>query len=87
MNILVIGSGGREHAIIWKLRQSPQVNKIFCAPGNAGIEQLALCIPLKQTDIKGLMKFAKEENIDLTVVGSEQPLVEGIVDAFEEHKE
>ena len=86
MNILVIGSGGREHAIIWKLRQSPQVNKIFCAPGNAGIEQLALCIPLKQTDIKGLMKFAKEENIDLTVVGSEQPLVEGIVDAFEERR-
>lgn len=86
MNILVIGSGGREHAIIWKLRQSPQVNKIFCAPGNAGIEQLALCIPLKQTDIKGLMKFAKEEKIDLTVVGSEQPLVEGIVDAFEEHR-
>jgi phosphoribosylamine--glycine ligase len=86
VNILVIGSGGREHAIIWKLRQSPQVNKIFCAPGNAGIEQLALCIPLKQTDIKGLMKFAKEENIDLTVVGSEQPLVEGIVDAFEERR-
>jgi phosphoribosylamine--glycine ligase len=86
VNILVIGSGGREHAIIWKLRQSPQVNKIFCAPGNAGIEQLALCIPLKQTDIKGLMKFAKEEKIDLTVVGSEQPLVEGIVDAFEEHR-
>jgi phosphoribosylamine--glycine ligase len=86
VNILVIGSGGREHAIIWKLRQSPQVNKIFCAPGNAGIEQLALCIPLKQTDIKGLMKFAKEENIDLTVVGSEQPLVEGIVYAFEERR-
>jgi phosphoribosylamine--glycine ligase len=86
VNILVIGSGGREHAIVWKLRQSPQVKKIFCAPGNAGIEQLALCVPLKQTDIKGLMKFAKEEKIDLTVVGSEQPLVEGIVDAFEERR-
>ena len=84
MNILVIGSGGREHAIVWKLRQSPQVKKIFCAPGNAGIEQLAVCVPLKPTDFKGLMKFADEEKIDLTVVGSEQPLVEGIVDAFEE---
>jgi phosphoribosylamine---glycine ligase len=84
VNILVIGSGGREHALVWKLRQSPQVKTVFCAPGNAGIEQLAKCIPLKSTDIKGLLKFAKEEKIDLTVVGSEQPLVEGIVDAFEE---
>ena len=84
MNILVIGSGGREHALIWKLRQSPQVKTIFCVPGNAGIEQLATCVPLKSTDIKSLMKFVKEEKIDLTVVGSEQPLVEGIVDAFEE---
>ena len=84
MNILVIGSGGREHALVWKLRQSPQVKTVFCAPGNAGIEHLAKCITLKPTDIKGLLKFAKEEKIDLTVVGSEQPLVEGIVDAFEE---
>jgi phosphoribosylamine--glycine ligase len=84
MNILVIGSGGREHALVWKLRQSPLVKSVFCAPGNAGIEQLAACVPLKATDIKGLLKFAKEEHIDLTVVGSEQPLVEGIVDAFEE---
>ena len=84
MNILVIGSGGREHALIWKLRQSPQVQKVFCAPGNAGIANLAACISVKPSDIKGLMKFAKEEKIDLTVVGSEQPLVDGIVDAFEE---
>jgi phosphoribosylamine--glycine ligase len=84
VNILVIGSGGREHALVWKLRQSPQVKTVFCAPGNAGIEHLAKCITLKPTDIKGLLKFAKEEKIDLTVVGSEQPLVEGIVDAFEE---
>ena len=84
MNILVIGSGGREHALVWKLRQSPQVKTVFCAPGNAGIEHLATCVPLKPTDIKGLLKFAKEEKIDLTVVGSEQPLVEGIVDTFEE---
>ena len=85
MNILVIGSGGREHALVWKLRQSPQVENIFCAPGNAGIAQLATLVPLKPTDIKGLLKFAKEEKIDLTVVGSEQPLVEGLVDVFEEH--
>jgi phosphoribosylamine--glycine ligase len=84
VNILVIGSGGREHALVWKLCQSPQVKSIFCAPGNAGIEHLAKCVPLKPTDIKGLLKFAKEEKIDLTVVGSEQPLVEGLVDAFEE---
>ena len=84
MNILVIGSGGREHALVWKLRQSPQVKTIFCAPGNAGIEYLAKCIALKPTDIKGLLKFAKEEKIDLTVVGSEQPLVDGIVDAFKD---
>jgi len=84
VNILVIGSGGREHALVWKLRQSPQVKTVFCASGNAGIEHLAKCVSLKPTDIKGLLKFAKEEKIDLTVVGSEQPLVEGIVDAFEE---
>ncbi len=84
MNILVIGSGGREHALVWKLSQSSHVKKIFCAPGNAGIEQLAILVPLKPTDIEGLLKFAKEKKIDLTVVGSEQPLVEGLVDAFEE---
>jgi len=84
VKILVIGSGGREHALVWKLRQSPQVKTVYCAPGNAGIEYLATCVPLKPTDIKGLLKFVKEEQIDLTVVGSEQPLVEGIVDAFEE---
>jgi phosphoribosylamine--glycine ligase len=84
MKILVVGSGGREHALVWKLGQSPLVKKIFCAPGNAGIEQLATVVLLKPTDIKGLLKFVKEKKIDLTVVGSEQPLVEGLVDAFEE---
>ena len=79
MNILVIGSGGREHALVWKLRQSPQVKTIFCAPGNAGIEQLATLVQLQTTDVKGLLKFAKEKKIDLTVVGSEQPLVEGLL--------
>ena len=72
------------HALVWKLRQSPRVKKVFCAPGNAGIENLAVCVPLKTTDIKGLLKFAKEAKIDLVVVGSEQPLVDGIVDTFEE---
>jgi phosphoribosylamine--glycine ligase len=83
MNILVIGSGGREHAIIWKLRQSPKVNALYCAPGNAGIAQMARLVSLKPTDKEGLMRFAKENKIDLTVVGPEQPLVEGIVDEFE----
>lgn len=83
MNILVIGSGGREHALIWKLRQSPSVNSLFCAPGNAGIEQLATIVSLKPNDTKGLIKFSKEKKVDLTVVGPEQPLVEGIVEAFE----
>jgi len=85
MNILVIGSGGREHALVWKLHQSPRVKSIFCAPGNAGIEQFAVPVQLKPADIKGLLKFAKEKKIDLTVVGSEQPLVEGLVDVFEEN--
>jgi phosphoribosylamine--glycine ligase len=83
MNILVIGSGGREHALVWKIRQSAQVNTVYCAPGNAGIEQLATLAPIKPTDIKGLLKFTKEKKIDLTIVGPEQPLVEGLVDAFE----
>ncbi|HVN49149.1 MAG TPA: phosphoribosylamine--glycine ligase [Bacteroidota bacterium] len=85
MKILVLGGGGREHALIWKLHQSPTVKKIYCAPGNPGIEQFAVSVPLKANDVKGLLKFAKEERIDLTVVGPEQPLVEGVVDAFEEH--
>jgi len=85
VNILVIGSGGREHALVWKLRQSPEAKNIYCAPGNAGIEQLATIVPIKMADTKGLLKFAKEKKIDLTVVGSEQPLVEGLVDIFEKH--
>lgn len=83
MNVLVIGSGGREHALAWKLRQSPKVTKLFCAPGNAGIEQFAECVPIKATEIEKLLKFALKEKVDLTVVGPEQPLVGGIVDSFE----
>jgi phosphoribosylamine--glycine ligase len=82
MKILVIGGGGREHALVWKLRQSPRVDKIFCAPGNAGIGKLATCVALKANDIKGLTEFALEQKIELTVVGPEEPLTLGIVDAF-----
>ncbi|MBL0701946.1 MAG: phosphoribosylamine--glycine ligase [Desulfosarcina sp.] len=83
MKILVIGSGGREHALVWKIAQSPKVKKIFCAPGNAGIADLAELVPVDADDINKLADFAKEEQIDLTVVGPEGPLSTGIVDLFE----
>jgi phosphoribosylamine--glycine ligase len=83
VNILVIGSGGREHALVWKLRQSHRIDSLYCVPGNAGIGQICTLVPVKPTDIKSLLKFADEKSVDLTVVGPEQPLVEGIVDAFE----
>jgi phosphoribosylamine--glycine ligase len=83
MRILVIGGGGREHALVWKLRQSPLTEKIFCAPGNPGIRQIAECVDLKITDFEGLLNFARKNQIDLTVVGPEAPLVNGIVDEFE----
>lgn len=84
MNVLLIGSGGREHALAWKLRQSPTVKRLFCAPGNGGIEDVAQLVSLRPTDRYELLRFAKENKIDLTIVGSEQPLVDGIVDYFEE---
>jgi len=83
MRVLVVGSGGREHALVWKLLRSPSVKKVYCAPGNAGIEQLADLVPIQQTDIESLAQFARQEQIDLTVVGPEQPLTMGIVDLFE----
>ncbi|MDP2652512.1 MAG: phosphoribosylamine--glycine ligase [Candidatus Omnitrophota bacterium] len=83
MRILLIGSGGREHALAWKIRQSPLVKDLYCAPGNAGIAELAQCAEIKAEDIHGLLKFAKGKKIDLTVVGPEVPLVAGIVDLFE----
>lgn len=83
MNILVIGSGGREHAICWKIAQSPKCSKLYCAPGNGGISEAAQLADIKADDIEGLLKFAKENKIDLTVVGPEVPLVAGIVDRFE----
>ena len=80
--VLVVGGGGRCHAIVDALSRSPQVEKIFCAPGNAGIAAQAECVPLKDTDVEGLLAFAKEQGIDLTVVGPEAALSVGIVDAF-----
>jgi phosphoribosylamine--glycine ligase len=82
MKILVIGNGGREHAIVWKLKQSPTVTQVFCAPGNAGTGLDATNVDIKATDIPRLLKFAQAEKIDLTVVGPEVPLVAGIVDEF-----
>ncbi len=82
MRILVIGSGGREHAIVWKLKQSPKKPKIYCAPGNAGIASDVECADIKADDIKGLRDFALKEKIDLTIVGPEAPLAAGIVDKF-----
>ncbi|MEO1525673.1 MAG: phosphoribosylamine--glycine ligase [Planctomycetota bacterium] len=84
MKVLVIGSGGREHAIVWKVAQSPLVNEVFAAPGNAGTAQDATNVDLAATDIEGLVQFAQQQEIDLTIVGPEAPLVAGIVDAFEE---
>ncbi len=80
MRILIIGSGGREHALAWKIAQSKLVDKIFCAPGNGGISDLAECLNIKAEDISGLREFASREKIDLTVVGPEIPLSLGIVD-------
>ncbi len=82
MKILVIGSGGREHALVWKIKQSPRVSKIYCAPGNAGISQIAQCIDIRPDKITALADFAQEIKIDLTVVGPELSLSMGIVDEF-----
>ncbi len=86
MKILVVGSGGREHALAWKLSRSPRVSALYCAPGNAGIEQLARCIPIPATDIAALKRFVLSEGIDLTVVGPEAPLALGLVNEFRKAK-
>jgi phosphoribosylamine--glycine ligase len=83
MNILVIGSGGREHAICWSFAKSTRVENIFCAPGNAGIAEIAECVPINAENILGLTDFAAVNSIDLTFVGGETPLALGIVDEFE----
>lgn len=84
MNILVVGSGGREHALVWRIAKSRKIKKLFCAPGNPGIAQLAECVHIKADDISGLRDFAVKEKIDLTIVGPELPLTLGIVDSFED---
>ncbi len=86
MKVLVVGSGGREHAMVWKLAQSPRKPIVYCAPGNAGIASLATCVPIKADDLSELKKFVVHEQIDLTVVGPEAPLALGIVDEFRKAK-
>lgn len=83
MKVLIVGSGGREHAIAWKVAQSPKVEKIYCAPGNGGIGQVAECVPIGAMEFDKLAAFAKEKEIDLTIVGMDDPLVGGVVDVFE----
>ena len=83
MKILVVGGGGREHAIVWKIAQSPKVDKIYCAPGNGGIAELAECVDIAATDIENMVKFAKDNAIDLVMVAPDDPLVLGMVDAME----
>ena len=84
MKVLVVGSGGREHAIVWKISQSPQLEKLYCAPGNAGTAEFSNNVPIAAHDIDGLLDFATTKQIDLTVVGPEAPLVDGIVDRFQQ---
>src|SRR4051794_41136138 len=82
MKVLVVGGGGREHALAWKLKQSPRVDAIFCAPGNAATDELGENAPIPPNDFAGLRKFARENRIDLTVVGPDDPLAAGLVDEF-----
>jgi phosphoribosylamine--glycine ligase len=84
MKVLVVGGGGREHSLVWKIGQSPRVSKLFCAPGNAGIAQMAECVDIPVKDLEALAAFAEGKGVDLTVVGPELPLTMGIVDLFEE---
>lgn len=86
VKVLVVGGGGREHAMIWKLAQSPRKPALYCAPGNAGIESLATCVPIKPEDVAGLTAFAINEKIDVTIVGPEAPLALGIADEFRKAK-
>jgi phosphoribosylamine--glycine ligase len=84
MKVLVVGSGGREHALVWKIAQSSLVDQLFCAPGNPGIGQLAENVPIKAEDIDGIVTFAVQKGIDLVVVGPEDPLAMGMVDRLQE---
>src|SRR5947209_20390900 len=83
MNILIVGSGGREHALSWAIAGSPLADKVYCAPGNAGIAEDAECVPIAATDTAGIIEFCRRNRIDFVVVGPEAPLVAGIVDVLE----
>src|SRR5436189_5281274 len=83
MKVLVVGKGGREHALVWKLAQSPRAERVYCAPGNAGTAEEGVNVPLEANDIDKLIRFAKKEGIGLTIVGPEEPLALGMVDAFQ----
>ncbi|HOQ37658.1 MAG TPA: phosphoribosylamine--glycine ligase [Acetivibrio sp.] len=84
MKVLVVGSGGREHALVWKIAQSSLVEELYCAPGNGGISAIAQCVPIKAMDIEGIVKFSKEKQMDMVVVAPDDPLAAGMVDALEE---
>ena len=84
MKVLVVGSGGREHTLVWKLNESTKVDQVFCAPGNAGIRSIATCVDIGANDVGQLAEFAINEGIDLTIVGPEEPLTLGIVDYFQD---
>src|SRR2546425_673817 len=83
MRVLVVGSGGREHALVWAISASPLVDTLYCAPGNAGIAEEAECVAIRATDIAGLVGFCRRERVDFVVVGPEAPLGLGLVDALE----
>src|SRR5258705_7709514 len=83
MRVLVVGSGGREHALTWAIAASPLVDALYCAPGNAGIAEEAECVPIRATDLAGLVGFCRRERIDFVIVGPEAPLVLGLVDTLE----
>ena len=84
MKVLVVGGGGREHAICWKLAQSPKITELYCAPGNAGIADVATCVNVKATDVEGMVKWAKDNAMDFVMVAPDDPLALGMVDAMDE---
>ena len=83
MKVLIVGSGGREHAIAWSVAKSPKVDKIYCAPGNAGISEYAECVDIGAMEFEKLADFAEKNSVDLTIIGMDDPLVGGVVDVFE----
>src|SRR5690554_1806043 len=83
MHVLVVGGGGREHAIVWKLNQSPRISKLYAAPGNAGISELAECVPIQAVDLPGIIQFARDKKIDLVFIAPDDPLALGLVDQLE----